>query len=429
MRWSLAVKAEGGEPRCVFRGYLEPQLDFPVVKEKTAASVPKAGDCESKQQPAAVSAKAQKKNLRKDKRWAYKREAQILVYLRAERNSDSDVTRSELISDIEEGDPPTRYIIVLNAGSTGNIGSISAEALESVFATHAGFERVEMLLGKAYSYIVFETPESALKAYHSIQDEGRELPLPQGGSKRLLLTFAKSISRQVALTNPAEVSNTVPGLALVHDFVTSEEEANLLASVDHERDSPRWIDMLKRRVQHYGFRFDYALNDVDLDSIIEPMPAWAEPVLQRYRAAFPEHESPDQLTVNEYWPGAGIGPHADRHTIFGDVVVALSLGSGVVMEFRRLEEASYLTYNVHLPSRSLLVISGEARYRWEHSIRARGIDIVHGRPVERGTRVSLTFRNVKRSGERTCECEWTSVCDRFRDSAGRAVVARPEGES
>lgn len=53
---------------------------------------------------------------------------------------------------------------------------------------------------------------------------------------------------------------------------------------------------------------------------------------------------------------------------------------------------------VLLPRRSLLVISGEARYHWSHGIAPRKQDQVMGQLVPRGRRVSLTFRHVLRPG-------------------------------
>lgn len=48
----------------------------------------------------------------------------------------------------------------------------------------------------------------------------------------------------------------VPGLCLVHEFVTEAQEAELLAAVDQQP----WVDLAKRRVQHYGWEFDYVVR-------------------------------------------------------------------------------------------------------------------------------------------------------------------------
>jgi alkylated DNA repair dioxygenase AlkB len=43
---------------------------------------------------------------------------------------------------------------------------------------------------------------------------------------------------------------------------------------------------------------------------------------------------------------------------------------------------------------SLIVLSGPARYEWQHAIPARKSDLINGIKTERACRVSLTFRKV-----------------------------------
>ena len=48
-----------------------------------------------------------------------------------------------------------------------------------------------------------------------------------------------------------------------------------------------------------------------------------------------------------------------------------------------------------LPRRSLLIMSGESRYAWQHGITARKADpLPDGTMMERARRVSITFRKV-----------------------------------
>lgn len=47
-----------------------------------------------------------------------------------------------------------------------------------------------------------------------------------------------------------------------------------------------------------------------------------------------------------------------------------------------------------LAPRSLLILSGEARYDWTHEIPARKSDVIEGMRQPRARRVSLTFRIV-----------------------------------
>lgn len=68
--------------------------------------------------------------------------------------------------------------------------------------------------------------------------------------------------------------------------------------------------------------------------------------------------------------------------------------------------------SLFLPPRSLLIMSGEARYAWSHGICPRHNDIVqtsNGITTQsRGTRVSFTFRKVHRGD---CYCNFPEYCD------------------
>ncbi|KIY44677.1 hypothetical protein FISHEDRAFT_16695, partial [Fistulina hepatica ATCC 64428] len=107
-----------------------------------------------------------------------------------------------------------------------------------------------------------------------------------------------------------------------------------------------------------------------------------------------------QAIINMYSPGEGISPHVDLLNRFGDGIVGVSLGSGTVMRFAkvdRLDEPE--SWDVYLPSRSVFVLSGDARFRWTHEIERRTSDFVcaedmsaGGMWLQRGVRISVTFR-------------------------------------
>jgi 2OG-Fe(II) oxygenase superfamily len=110
-----------------------------------------------------------------------------------------------------------------------------------------------------------------------------------------------------------------------------------------------------------------------------------------------------QAILNHYTVGEGIAPHVDLLTRFADGIVAVSLGSGTVMTFRRVkgdgltsESGGGDRCDVYLPARSILVLTGDARYKWTHGIEGRSVDCVadEGEPywIERETRVSVTLR-------------------------------------
>jgi alkylated DNA repair dioxygenase AlkB len=181
---------------------------------------------------------------------------------------------------------------------------------------------------------------------------------------------------------------SIEGLRYVPDFVSGEQHDHLLREID----ASEWRGDLRRRVQHYGFRYDYKSRSVDHSMRIGDLPPWVGGLADRLleEGYFPER--PDQVIVNEYEPGQGISNHVDCEPCFTGTVASLSLGSACVMNFTHKESGEVVP--VLLEPRSLVVFSGVARYDWMHGIPARKSDAVGGRTLRRSRRVSLTFRKV-----------------------------------
>jgi alkylated DNA repair dioxygenase AlkB len=171
-------------------------------------------------------------------------------------------------------------------------------------------------------------------------------------------------------------------------YISSSAEAALLEKIDQQP----WRTDLKRRVQHYGYVYDYRARRVAAESYLGPLPPWLAKLAQRlkYDAIF--CELPQQVIINEYLPGQGISPHIDCEPCFGPVIASLSLGASVVM---RLDGPEGEREDLLLDGRSLLVLEGEKRNTWRHSIPARKTDMIEGLRRPRNRRVSLTFRTIR----------------------------------
>jgi alkylated DNA repair dioxygenase AlkB len=102
---------------------------------------------------------------------------------------------------------------------------------------------------------------------------------------------------------------------------------------------------------------------------------------------------PNQLVANEYPPGTGIFDHIDQ-AAFGHTVISLSLGSTCVMRFT--DSTKSQLHELLLEPRSIVVLTGDARWNWTHGIPGRHSDVWNGKELARGRRVSLTFRSVPR---------------------------------
>jgi alkylated DNA repair dioxygenase AlkB len=176
----------------------------------------------------------------------------------------------------------------------------------------------------------------------------------------------------------------VPGLLYQPALLSPAEQQRILEDIDGRP----WLTDLRRRVQHYGYRYDYKARAVDPSMYVGPLPDFAVEVARRLADLGLIEEAPDQLIINEYLPGQGISAHVDCEPCFKNVIVTVSLGAAYAMDF--LEVASGEVRSAVLAVGSALVMRDAARYDWMHRIQARKSD----RGVPRGRRVSLTFRNV-----------------------------------
>lgn len=142
------------------------------------------------------------------------------------------------------------------------------------------------------------------------------------------------------------------------------------------------------------------------DPLSHQLPQWCQALLKNAQelllASNPDYFKPlfdskgdsyfNQLTIYKYLPGQGIAPHVDSTTSFDSLILIISLISSLVMEFALLDQSSKI--EIVIPARSLLVLSGDCRYKYTHSIRDRKIDVVEGLVIERHERISLTFRRL-----------------------------------
>lgn len=230
------------------------------------------------------------------------------------------------------------------------------------------------------------------------------------------------------------------GLILMHEFITKEEEKEMIREY-HIATASRDGRALKRGAVHYGPHFDYTTFAVS-KSASTPPPEYLRRLLNRLPAR-DDRDIPDQYTLQHYPPGTGIPPHVDTHSAFEETIYSLSFGASTRMDFklcgekesRRLrlpkrslggggndtppplpssavEAAEEKTeeWELKLPARSLLVMRGPSRYGYTHGIKGRKHDQDGPRLVARQDRYSLTMRKIKPAERIGCSCEYAHVC-------------------
>ena len=182
----------------------------------------------------------------------------------------------------------------------------------------------------------------------------------------------------------------IPGSHYLSAFLTPEEEAEFIRLIDENEDA--WLTDLSRRVQHYGWRYDYSERTITSDMRIGPLPDWLQQLALRLYEKGYFDRPPEQVIVNEYESGQGIAMHTD-HSDFGPAVAMVSLGDEWQMDFSRSDGDTEAKSHMMLERGSALILTGEARKKWRHSIAKRKTEGPH-RERNRKRRLSLTFRTV-----------------------------------
>jgi alkylated DNA repair dioxygenase AlkB len=221
----------------------------------------------------------------------------------------------------------------------------------------------------------------------------------------------------------------ISGLQYLPNFINEQEAKQLIDFID----SQQWIshemtdtNSMKRLTQQYGYTYNFATKTLRTnESEYIPFPKELHFLLERIQPLY--GETPIQnMIINEYIASQGITRHLDRTDYFGDTVVSLSLLQAVPFNFYEFEHVDWnkiigirnlnqhtkrkLTgreASVMLAPNSLLVLSGESRYDWQHEIPKNNpilysdigtelysTDSKWFRRDQDYRRVSLTFRSV-----------------------------------
>ena len=249
---------------------------------------------------------------------------------------------------------PSHHVFI---GNGGVHNAVSGDVLNELFTTvnekdHSTIKQLYMPFGKDYAFASFASVEYAASLVEALNgvciqnvfEKQRELhrlcpSLAKGPPLHLYMCFVDRIPR-FTHTQGQIHSTTVlpPGMILAPDFISQQEESNFLKfftflstnrvdgnvaldlhehakckcshdppSLHQEVDCDSPESALKhRRVKHYGYEFLYGTSNVNPDNPLPGgLPEICMPVLRRMVESALICEIPDQLTVNQYVPGAG----------------------------------------------------------------------------------------------------------------------------
>jgi len=174
------------------------------------------------------------------------------------------------------------------------------------------------------------------------------------------------------------------GLVYREEFITPAEERRLLDELEALDFRPVTMrgQTARRTVRHFGLDYDYESGEL---VPADPLPEWL--LWLRGRCADLMERAPEdlvQILVSRYPSGAGIGWHRDA-PMFGSRIAGVSLLAPCRMRFQRTVGGVRSVAALELAPRSAYLLSGKARWSWQHSI-----------PATKALRYSVTFRTLKR---------------------------------
>uniref|UniRef100_A0A8C5LGA9 AlkB homolog 4, lysine demethylase n=1 Tax=Jaculus jaculus TaxID=51337 RepID=A0A8C5LGA9_JACJA len=203
-----------------------------------------------------------------------------------------------------------------------------------------------------------------------------------------------------------------PGVTLIEDFLTPQEEAELVRLMDQD---PWKLSQSGRRKQDYGPKVNFRKQKLKIAGF-QGLPSFSREVVRRM-GIYPGLEGfqPVEQCNLDYSPerGSAIDPHLDDTWLWGERLVSLNLLSATVVSMSRDVPGTLLLRSapttgldvfsdsiaapsksvpcqevevaIAMPRCSLLVLTGAARHQWAHAIHRRHIE---------ARRVCATFREL-----------------------------------
>jgi len=178
----------------------------------------------------------------------------------------------------------------------------------------------------------------------------------------------------------------IEGLTFIPDFITESEEQTLLQL------SRGWQwdqEVSTRQTAQFGFHYEYASQTIREG---REWPAEVKWLRDRLLEAGIFDELPNEMIATKLTPPHGFGGHIDHVLHFGPTVVILGMQAEVNFVFYDMERR--FKQELRSERRSLIVLQGEARYKYHHAIREGIEDEWKNHIWARGIRISLTLRTM-----------------------------------
>lgn len=207
----------------------------------------------------------------------------------------------------------------------------------------------------------------------------------------------QQLKRNNELCAPKRCSEPIPGLFLFEEFITEEEEREIMAQLDGESDSHRH-EFLPWNTCHFNGTHDGKrwgvhcnLRDRKVSAPENPLPDFVQRLLIPKLKTLPQMMGciPNEANAIDYrrhkrhWLDA----HVDDRKLSREPIANISIAGDCVMTFRNVapnRNTAASEQRVLLKRRTLQILTGKARYDFSHGIAHK--DLLSDR------RVSVTMR-------------------------------------
>ncbi|KAJ3286971.1 hypothetical protein HDU79_006097 [Rhizoclosmatium sp. JEL0117] len=230
------------------------------------------------------------------------------------------------------------------------------------------------------------------------------------------------------------------GLWYVPDVLSLAQESRILQTIS---ETPFDESSIRRRLQFHGEVYYHTTHDLTslqpsnpLTNPLEKVQWLINHILTSTSTLYTPGIPPSQLLVNEYLGNTGLSCHLEDPLAFGHYIYTISLINPVWMDLKPIlndsepsntntipkqrsestvDEVNPLPMRILLEPRSVLILAGDARYRWMHGItKTKSVQLPGGTesvPRDEGyRRISLTLRYL-REGRKKVQCDsfdWVS---------------------
>ncbi|KAL9652599.1 hypothetical protein ABK040_000166 [Willaertia magna] len=170
-------------------------------------------------------------------------------------------------------------------------------------------------------------------------------------------------------------------IIVLDDFLSKEEELEVLNFID----SKPWSASLERKTQQYGYVYDHLTQTIAGKP--KKIPNQLLKLIMKVKESLKELKDVDfnQIIVNEYLGKyQGISKHVDNCILFDEFIIVISLLNPCIMRLNELEKVPVVqlqSKNIQrkeknnknkmdlvLQPGSMLCLSGDARYNFQHEI-------------------------------------------------------------